>query len=180
VTTFTAEHPRASTDPGDPDLRTPHWRASTPFGEVVQITGQRPLRNVVVGDGVPRVQLVTGAGAFPSPGVLALESTFTFPMDLDVAGEPGTVDRPHGGAVPLLLTRRSRTIRVRLGEAEWLVRAGGRAAAAVTRGDSVVLEMSGRRLDRYRLDPAATPADLAVPLALTPVLGTLFPSLFLV
>ena len=180
MTTFTAEHPRASTDPGDPDLRTPHWRASTPFGEVVQITGQRPLRNVVVGDGVPRVQLVTGAGAFPSPGVLALESTFTFPMDLDVAGEPGTVDRPHGGAVPLLLTRRSRTIRVRLGEAEWLVRAGGRGAAAVTRDDVVVLEMSGRRLDRYRLDPAATPADLAVPLALTPVLGTLFPSLFLV
>jgi len=163
----------------DPRRMTESWRGETPFGVLGVSTAEDPLRVTAVGTGFPAVELLVGAGRFPHPGSVVLDGMFSFPMTLSIeeAG-PGTalsgpVDLPYRrGLGWLLLTRRSRTVRARVGAAEWRLRARGRGSAELSRDGQVVVT-SDLGFTRHRIAATATPTDLAVGAALSPLSTTL-------
>jgi len=131
------------------------------------------------GAGFPTVELLVGAGRFPHPGSVVLDGMFSFPMTLSIeeAGRgtalTGPVDLPHlRGLGRLLLTRRSRTVRARAGATEWRLRARGRGSAELSQDGQVVVT-SDLGFTRHRIAATATPTDLAVAAALSPLSTTL-------
>ncbi|PPG27076.1 hypothetical protein [Pseudoclavibacter sp. RFBB5] len=152
------------------------WRAATPFGTATLVYSADPWRATASGDGLPTAELIADETHHRGAAWVAPEGAFRFPMQLVVGGIAGEVTQPHARRFDLQLTRRSRTVRARIGGVdgtEWTMRGVGLSSVQVSRNGAPVVT-SGASFTSHRLEGGCTPQDLAVAIALSPLRATLF------